>query len=55
MDEYHFKVKIGDAERPFDVVAAYWDTDDFNTEIKTIRPLQRQHTSTKFGRTLLQR
>ncbi|KAF7508598.1 hypothetical protein GJ744_009147 [Endocarpon pusillum] len=27
MDKYHFKVKISDAERPFDGVVAYWDNE----------------------------
>lgn len=31
MKKYKFKVKIGDFERPFDGVVAYWDTDPVTT------------------------
>lgn len=34
MSSYQFKVKIGDSDRPFDGVVAYWDTENVNTETR---------------------
>ena len=34
LESYSFKVKIGDAERPFDGVVAFWDADNANTTAK---------------------
>lgn len=47
MYDYSFQVKIGDTERPFDGVVAYWDTDNIKTE--THQDVSAS-TKTEFGK-----